>query len=229
MNRIKKITRSRKYNILLFSFLLLMFGDTFVPEGYSGVAHLIFILQNMFVGLIIFYRLIRLRYLIITTILISVLMRIIELSYNYTVDLHRWLGLIYILYYLMVAGRIYKDVYSAKTISTETLSAVLCGFILLCLTGTFLFFQIEVVHPDSFSGLGQKNIRLSDLNYFSLQTLTTTCLGDVKPVTLVAKRAVMLISFIGHFYSVFIISIMVGKYISHSEIKFLQNKKASVN
>jgi hypothetical protein len=129
----------------------------------------------------------------------------------------------------MVAGRIYRDTFSTKTISVETLSAVLCGFILLCLTGTFLFYQIEVAHPGSFYGLGPNNFRLSDLNYFSLQTLTTTCLGDVKPVTLVAKRAVMLTTFIGHFYSVFIISIMVGKYISHSEIKFLQNKKASVN
>ena len=230
MNRIKNFTRRRKYKILLFSFLLLMFGDIFVPDGYSAVAHMIFILQNMFVGLIIFYRLKRLRYLIITTILISVLTRIIDLFTPYKIlDLQRWLGIIYILYYLVVASRIYRDIYSTKTISAETLSAVLCGFILLCLTGTFLFFQIEVVHPDSFSGLGQKNLRLSDLNYFSLQTLTTTCLGDIKPVTLVAKRAVMLIAFVGHFYSVFVIGIMVGKYISHSEIKFLQNRKASVN
>src|SRR5450432_380012 len=121
MNRIKNFIRPEKYKILLFSFLLLMFGDTFVPEGYSGVAHLIFILQNMFVGLIIFYRLIRLRYLIITTVLISVLIRIIELLYNDKIDLHRWLGIIYILYYLMVDSRIYKDVYSTKTISAETL------------------------------------------------------------------------------------------------------------
>ena len=230
MNRIKNFTRPGKYKILLFSFLLLMFGDILVPEGYSGVAHMIFILQNMFVGLIIFYRLKKLRYLIITTILLSVLIRIIYLFPNYRVfGLHRWLAIIYILYYLMVAGRIYRDIYSTKTISAETLSAVLCGFILLCLTGTFLFFQIEVVHPNSFSGLGQKLSGLSDLNYFSLQTLTTTCLGDIKPVTLVAKKAVMLIAFIGHFYSVFVISIMVGKYISHSEIKFLQNKNASIN
>jgi len=97
MNRIKNFIRPEKYKILLFSFLLLMFGDTFVPEEYSGVAHTIFILQNMFVGLIIFYRLTRLRYLIITTILISFLIRIIELNYK-VFDLHRWLGLIYILY-----------------------------------------------------------------------------------------------------------------------------------
>ena len=157
MNRIKNFISRRKYKILLFSFLLLMFGDSFVPEGYSGVAHMIFILQNMFVGLIIFYRLTRLRHLIIITILISVLIRLTDLFPNYKVfDLHRWLGIIYILYYLVIAGRIYGDIYSTKTISTETLSAVLCGFILLCLTGTFLFFQIEVVHPDSFPDWDQK-------------------------------------------------------------------------
>lgn len=140
MNRIKNFIKPRNYKILLFSFLLVMFGDTFVPQEYSGVAHMIFMLQNMFVGLIIFYPLIRLRYLIITTILISVLIKIIELFYNYKVfDLQRCLGIIYILYYLMVATRIYKDIFSTKTISAETLSAVLCGFITLPDRNIFIF------------------------------------------------------------------------------------------
>lgn len=55
---------------------------------------------------------------------------------------------------------------------------------------------------------------LTNLNYFSFTTLLTIGYGDILPVSLVAKRAVMLVGLAGHFYTVFTTSIIIGKYLS---------------
>ena len=94
------------------------------------------------------------------------------------------------------------------------MAASLCGFVLLCLIGTFLFYQIDVELPNSFSNTGQGEAILTNLNYFSFTTMLTIGYGDITPLTLVAKRAVMLMGLTGHFYTVFITSIIIGKYLS---------------
>jgi len=55
---------------------------------------------------------------------------------------------------------------------------------------------------------------MANLNYFSFTTLLTIGYGDITPVSLVAKRAVMLIGLAGHFYTAFITTIIIGKYLS---------------
>ncbi len=55
---------------------------------------------------------------------------------------------------------------------------------------------------------------LDNLNYFSFITLLTIGYGDITPVTLIAKRAVMMMGLVGHFYTVFVTSIIIGKYLS---------------
>src|SRR5258708_36295438 len=93
------------------------------------------------------------------------------------------------------------------------LSAVLCGVILLCLIGTFLFFQIETLCNHSFSNLHSGREKMSDLNYFSFVTVLTIGYGDIVPLTLVAKCAVMFISLAVTFYNVFVSGIFIGIYI----------------
>ena len=58
-----------------------------------------------------------------------------------------------------------------------------------------------------------KNI-LVNLNYFSFTTLLTIGFGDIAPLSLIAKRAVMFIGLLGHFYTVFVTGIIIGKYLT---------------
>jgi hypothetical protein len=44
--------------------------------------------------------------------------------------------------------------------------------------------------------------------------LLTIGYGDITPVSLIAKRVVMFMGLAGHFYTVFITSIIIGKYLS---------------
>jgi len=70
------------------------------------------------------------------------------------VDLRSWQGIIYLAFFSLVALEVFKVVLYSKAVSRELLSASLCGFVVLCLIGTFLFYQIDVEVPHSFSNTG---------------------------------------------------------------------------
>jgi hypothetical protein len=205
----------RKYEILLTSFLILTFGDTFGSASLS-IADQLLLLQNMLVGLFIFYRNKCLRILI--TCLTAANAVLDTLSYRVAsighCDMQSITGIIYLFYFGIITLEVYRKIFSTQSISTEMISAVLCGFLLLCLVGTFLFYQIEVLHRHSFSNVGTGKSRMTDLNYFAFVTLLTIGYGDITPLTVVAKRAVMFIGLAGHFYTVFVTGIVIGKYIA---------------
>ncbi len=125
-----------------------------------------------------------------------------------------WHAVLYLMFFFLVTKEVYKEVLYVKTVSRELLAASLCGFVLLCLIATFLFNLIEIEHAHSFLATGEGKDVLNNLNYFSFTTLLTIGYGDITPISLVAKRAVMLIGLAGHFYTVFITSFIIGKYLS---------------
>ncbi|MBP8850602.1 MAG: two pore domain potassium channel family protein [Breznakibacter sp.] len=58
--------------------------------------------------------------------------------------------------------------------------------------------------------------RLKTLQYFSYITVATVGYGDVAPITQLAKKSTILLSLVGYFYSAFVTSIIIGKYIAYS-------------
>ena len=88
---------------------------------------------------------------------------------------------------------------------------------MLSFIGWFLFDIIETYTPGSFSGLGEDERKLNNLLYFSVTNLLTLGLGDILPITLLARKAVMLMGFMGHFYTVFVTGIIIGKFINQKE------------
>ena len=129
-------------------------------------------------------------------------------------DIRKRLGLAYLCFFFLVAKEVYKEALYAKIVSRELLSAALCGFVILCMIATFLFYIIEMEIPYSFFNIGSGKDTLTNLNYFSFTTLLTIGFGDITPLSVIAKRAVMLMGLTGHFYTVFVTSIIIGKYLS---------------
>jgi voltage-gated potassium channel len=202
---------NKKYELLFISFMLLIFADTFAHHLLLLICN---ILQNMIIGLIIFYKRKILRVLILFLIVATLGLSLFGPELIAFLDVKSWQGIIYLIYFFIVAKELYKELLYAKTVNRELLAAVLCGFVLLCLMCTFLFFQIELKYPNSFSNIGNKGTVLENLNYFSFTTILTIGFGDIVPLSLVAKRAVMLMGLTGHFYTVFVTSIIIGKYLS---------------
>jgi hypothetical protein len=204
----------RKYAVLLVSFLLLIFGNTFT-EDYQ-IFGIVNIYQNLLTGLLVFYNKKRLRYIIMSIILVAVVLDLFASNFSF-IQGKSWHGLLYLLFFFLVVKEVSIAVLYVKTVSTEMLSAALCGFVLLCQIGTFLFYLIDIYSPHSFSNSGEGKDILVNLNYFSFTTLLTIGFGDITPLSIVAKRAVMFIGILGHFYTVFVTGIIIGKYLTASK------------
>jgi voltage-gated potassium channel len=201
----------RKYLILLVSFLLLIFGNTFTEnDKIFGVVN---IYQNLLIGLLVFYYKRSLRFIILGIILLSITLDLFANDISYT-ETRSWHGILYLIFFSLVVVEVYKEVLYVKVISAEMLFAALCGFVLLCQIATFLFYLIDIYIPHSFSNTGEGVNILINLNYFSFTTLLTIGFGDIVPVSIAAKRAVMFIGLMGHFYTVFVTGIIIGKYLS---------------
>ena len=211
ISRMQSYARRKKYELLLLSFMLLIFGNTFTQ--HVPITGIIDIYQNMIIGLLVFYHKNWLREIIIGLICISASLTLFA-SHLTFIDIKSWQGIVYLIFFILVAVEVFKKVLYSKRVSRELLSASLCGFVLLCLIGTFVFYQIDVEFPHSFSNTGKGDDMLTNLNYFSFTTLLTVGYGDILPLSLVAKRAVMLVGLAGHFYTVFTTSIIIGKYLS---------------
>lgn len=173
--------------------------------------------QNMIAGLLVFYRHKNLRYVL-------VLMNLLHFGWvilgNVTwVHDHEIKPKLYLLYFTIISIQVYRSIFRSRTVSAEMISAVMCGFILLCFIATFLFNEVESVHPGSFSNIGVGREHLSYLNYFSVTTLLTIGYGDIVPVSFAAKRCVMFMALCGHFYTVFVTAIVIGKYINNNGSK----------
>lgn len=214
--------RRKKYELLLLSFMLLIFGNTFTE--HIRITSTIDIYQNMVIGMLVFYHKKWLRNTAIILIIVSALLNLFASRMAF-IDMKSWQGIIYLAFFILVAVEVFKMVLYSKRVSRELLSASLCGFVLLCLIGTFLFYQIDVELPNSFSNTGKGGDILMNLNYFSFTTLLTIGYGDIIPLSLVAKRAVMLMGLAGHFYTVFITSIIIGKYLSLTYSRKIGHRK----
>ena len=205
------IIQKRKYMILLVSFLILIFGNTFT-EDYQ-IFGIVNIYQNLLAGLLVFQNKKRLRYIILGIILISIALDLFSNHFSPT-QTKTGHTILYLIFFSIVVAEVYTKVLTVKEVSTEMLAAALCGFVMLCQIATLVFYQIDIYSPHSFSNTGEGGSILVNLNYFSFTTLLTIGFGDIAPLTLLAKRAVMMIGLLGHFYTVFVTGIIIGKYIS---------------
>jgi hypothetical protein len=201
----------RKYMILLISFLILIFGNTFT-EDYQ-IFGIVNIYQNLIAGLLVFQNKKRLRYIIMGIILISIALDLFANNFSPT-QTKTGHTILYLIFFTIVVAEVYTKVLTVKEVSTEMLAAALCGFVMLCQIATLVFYQIDIYSPHSFSNTGEGSSILVNLNYFSFTTLLTIGFGDISPLTLLAKRAVMFIGLLGHFYTVFVTGIIIGKFIS---------------
>ncbi len=210
-DRILSYVDQRKYVVLLISFLILIFGNTFTED--RQIFGIVNVYQNLLTGLLVFYHKKRLRYWMMGIILVSIALDLFDPSFSF-IQGSGWHGILYLIFFTLVVKEVAIEVLYVKTVNTEMLSAALCGFVLLCQIGTFLFYLIDLYSPHSFSNIAEGKDRLINLNYFSFTTLLTIGFGDITPLSVVAKRAVMFIGLLGHFYTVFVTGIIIGKYLT---------------
>jgi len=213
MNNIIATLHKRKYEAYLLSLCILIFGQIFLPKGFEVIWQHLLIIQNVLIGLLLFRG--SRKWLIGIVLLLSAIM-ISECVLLYWIDnttIRFSMGAIFSIYFVLASAKVYSDVLNAKKIGNEILAAVFSGLIMLGLIGSFIFTLIELTHPDSFSNLGQGEVRFQNLTYFSFVSLLTIGYGDIVPITQMAKKTSVLLGLVGNFYLTFVIAIVIGKYL----------------
>jgi voltage-gated potassium channel len=203
----------RRYSLFLFSFVLMLFGDIFTKPEYDYDAQTILILQNMLFSLLLFRRKHKVkRLVVISLIVLGTFARIYnQLNPDFTGVLFL---IIYMFYFLLISHQIYIDLMQQKDLGIEMISAAFSGYILLGTVFSALFITM------GYSGAFKvpDHISNSDYLYFSFVTLLTIGYGDITPVTEIAKKVVVLLGLMGNFYTVFVIGIIIGKFLNSQNI-----------
>lgn len=126
-----------------------------------------------------------------------------------------------ILFFGFVTVRILAHILRTKEITSETLYAAICVYILLGITWASAFFLVEEFNPGSFrTGHEQNSITSSDTIFFSFVTLTTTGYGDITPVTNEARSLAFLEAIVGQLY----LAILVARLVSLYSLKFSKGR-----
>lgn len=213
------------YRFELFFFLLiaLLFGSLIVPvDIFEGVITPILFFSLVIVGIVfiserklLFYVF---SFLLLLLIVVSV-MNYLQMGDNET---NRLLEMsILFPFFIIVTYEIIKQVLIVKVVTKNVILGLLSGYISIGFLGMFLFINIEYIYPGSFAGIDTPELGISkseNLMYFSYITALTIGYGDISPVTMLAKKASILMGLIGQFYLVIVMAIVVAKYIRNLEI-----------
>ncbi len=131
----------------------------------------------------------------------------------------------YGLFFILMAIEILSTIMKAKKVTTETIYASICVYLLLGIIWTMLYSAIEITEPGSFLSGGavidvhedhaRRNL-YDDFSYYTFVTLTTLGYGDITPVSPIARALSSLEAVIGQLYIAVLIAGLVGIRFSQS-------------
>ncbi len=218
---IKKLYPYR-FELFLFSQLAILFGSLIIPSALFDTLILpLLFLSNLIAGIVFISKR---KFLFWLFTILLLLLTVVSLLTYFKVgdgkvnDLLK-MGILFP-FYIIVTLEIIRQVWRAKIVDKNVILGLISGYIALGLIGSLLCLSIEMVSPGSFSGITDTSTGVADtgnMMYFSYITLMTIGYGDILPITLLAKKATILIGLIGQFYLVIITAVVVAKYIRNQE------------
>jgi voltage-gated potassium channel len=209
-----------RFELFLSTQLAILFGSLVIPVAWFEHWFMpVLLLLNIASGLLLASKKTMLFRFLLVFLSLSILMVItgfvgsfVDMDFNY-IKLAS-----YFIFYAIVTIEIIKQVWKARVVGKNVILGLVSGYISLGLLAFFLCLTIEMVFPNSFSGLvagsDSKNEMTEQLMYFAYITLMTIGYGDISPITPIAQKATIFIGLIGQFYLVVLTAIVVGKYIN---------------
>lgn len=211
-----------RFELFFATQLTVLFGSIVIPHAvFENWMTPILLTANLIFGVILVSKNKYLFRFLLTFLIITALIIIASIINPNTDKSFDYLKLgSYFLFYAIVTLEIIKQVWKAKVIGKNVILGLISGYISLGLLSFFLCLTIEIIDPNSFSGLVKSgsadNAITEQLMYYAYITLMTIGYGDILPVTPIAQKAAMFIGLIGQFYLVILTAIVVGKYISQN-------------
>jgi voltage-gated potassium channel len=117
-----------------------------------------------------------------------------------------------------------RDILSEQNVTRDTIFGSACVYMLIGAAFAELFVLIQAVEPQSFGQLvdlvpvGQEVRLFSELNYFSLVTMTTLGYGDITPKTGLTRGVATIEAMVGQFYLAVLVARLVGLHLAGSRL-----------
>ena len=210
-NRFLDFLYRHRYEILLVSFFILLFGDLVIVADIDLFPYLV--IQNVVASLMVFHNRIRKKIFFFTVIVLLVLLEFAN-SFFEVPNTRLVFYSTYIIYFALLSVQVYRQVLFSKEVNPGMIAAALCGFIILGLIGGFIFSIVEYIQPESFNNIAEGMGAVSDLLYFSFITILSIGYGDITPASDIAQKAALLFGLVGYFYGVVVIGVIIGKYLA---------------
>ncbi len=117
---------------------------------------------------------------------------------------------------LVTASVLYQVVLGAK-VTLDTLRGAICAYFLMAFSFSFIYVIIEIIHPGSFhipqlTGSVHYHYYLSQMMYFSFQTILAIGYGDITASGSNGQTFAILEAILGQFYIGIIVARLVSVY-----------------
>jgi len=204
-----------RFELFLLTQTAILFGSLAIPLQWFEITVLpVLHIVNVIAGLVLVHQK-KILFRVLTVVFVVIVLNLFFSAY----DIANYSKLIiYFLFHGLLTLEIIRQVWNAKVIGKNVILGLISGYISLGLLAFFICMSIEVLYPNSFSGLVVQqgvNTDISEqLMYYAYITLMTIGYGDILPVTTMAQKASIFIGLIGQFYLVILTAIVVGKYIN---------------
>ena len=210
-----------RFEIFFFSQIAILFGSLIVPVVFfEAFLSPILFLINLFAGIVLLSKQKKTMWFLVALLVISTVLigsELIDTTNEALVGPIKMLT--YFLFYVVVTIEIIKQVWQASKVNKNVIFGLVSGYVSLGLIGFFICLSIEMVYPNSFSGLIEGISITENLMYYSYITLLTIGYGDILPISTLAHKAAILIGLMGQIYLVVLTAIVVGKYINQLAIE----------
>jgi len=156
----------------------------------------------------------RVRFVYIT---FAILMFFIALGVNLTEwrsSLKMIALIIPLVFFVLLSIEVFRQMLQEKNVTQSIIIAAFDCYLLLGILGATLFTILLHANPDAYSNVNETVKIFDKMLYFSFVTLTSIGYGDITPVSPLAEKVTAFFGLIGHFYSVVVVGIIVGKYVA---------------
>ena len=214
-----------RFELFLSTQLSILFGSLIIPAvWFENIMMPLLLVLNVMCGVLLVSKKKILFYIMLVFLAISIVMASMGIINSKVENQFDYLKLgTYFLFYGLVTIEIIKQVWKAKIVGKNVILGLISGYISLGLLAFFLCLSIEIIYPNSFSGIGinpgvNEDV-MEQIMYYSYITLMTIGYGDILPLTPIAQKTAIFIGLIGQFYLVILTAIVVGKYINQESNK----------
>ena len=121
-----------------------------------------------------------------------------------------------LIFFSLLSYEVFYQMLLEKQVNRSIIIAAFDCYLLLGIIGAGLFTLLLYFDHDAFGNIDYSRNAFDRMVYFSFVTLTSVGYGDITPATPFAEKLTAFFGLIGHFYSVVVVGIIVGKYTSES-------------